>query len=271
MSETLSLTEMDRIAGVIQRGPYEGYPSLENRLRIGAAGLRLAGSRLIVPNGPWHVSGHVNRRGKASSLPDPEVPNPKTPTIAPALAEQWQDANLLLDQYNRPIHPFWRQLLADERIGMPTGAGFFWRYGANATVDPVVYRRSRPSAEAELLLIKRRKGGQWALPGGFIDRGDLSTTTAARREAGEETGLTDIGGKEEVIMHKIPVGLRDTLNAWTENTVVLIHGDQDYLFDTKLVPGDDAIDADWFLPDHIADLDIFDAHNQYIDLGYRHL
>jgi NUDIX domain-containing protein len=229
MSESLVRTEIDRIAGVIQHGPYEGYPSLENRLRLGAAGLHLAGNTLVVPEGPWHVSGHINRQGKHKDVLDLEVPGPESLRVDGSLAGIWRNAGLILDQYNRPIHPYWKQLLADERIGLPTGIGFFWRYGPNATVDPVVYRGARGNDATELLLIKRRIGGQWAFPGGFMDRIDGSPSIAARREAGEETHLYDIGGTDEIILHKVPVGLRDTLHAWTENTVVLVHGDQDYL------------------------------------------
>ncbi|HEX6462499.1 MAG TPA: NUDIX hydrolase [Candidatus Saccharimonadales bacterium] len=251
--------------------PYEGYPSLENRLRLGTAGLRLAGETLIVPDGPWYVSGHMNRQDQTEDVLDLEVPTQKA-KVDTDLSDVWQEAGLLLDQYGRPIHPYWRQLLADERIGLPTGVGFFWRLGPNATAAAVAYRRYREDDEPELLLIKRLKGGQWALPGGFVDRKkDKSAITTARRETGEETQLEDIGGTDEVILHKIPVGLRDTLHAWTENTVVLVRGDQDYLFDTEPSPGDDAVDVGWFQRDQIAQLDIFGAHAGYIELAYSRI
>jgi ADP-ribose pyrophosphatase len=213
----------------------------------------------------------VNRQGKSDDVLDPEIPGPDQLKVDRDLSDHWRKAGLILDQYGRPIHPHWEQLLADERIGLPTGVGFFWRYGPNATVDPVVYRRAHENDEPELLLIKRLKGGQWALPGGFIDRQDTSTSSAARREAAEETHLVDIGGTDEVIMHKLPVGLRDTLFAWTENTVVLIHGDQDYLFETEPSPGDDAVDVGWFRRERIRQLNIFDAHAEYIDLAYSRI
>ncbi len=267
----LPAAELDRIASVIQTGPYNGYPAPENRLKLGAVGLGLTGSALIVPDGLWYVSNHVNRTGKTPSLLDPEVPSTGLDKVDPALSERWSSKGLLLDQYGRPVHPDWNALLADDRIGLPTGLGFFFRYGPNATVDSAVYRTNPGDNPTELLLIQRKIGELWALPGGFTDRSDSDAEAVARRETAEEAHLLEIGGVSEVILNKRPVGLRDTLHAWTENTVVLIHGEQDYLHDVQPVPGDDAIDANWFTREQALQLPIFDAHSQYIDLAFRHL
>lgn len=267
MSEHIDNVEIDRVAEVIQSSVYEGYPQHEQRLYLGSAGLYLVGGTLIVPDGPWHVSDHQNRHGKPAHLLDPEVPSVGYPLVAPELSEQWRASGLLLDQYGRPVHPNWQQLLGDSRIGLPTGVGFFWRYGPNATVDPVIYRRRHEDDTEEYLLIKRTVGGQWGCAGGFVNREDPSLEAAARRENAEETHLDRIGGTAEIIMHKRSVGLRDMLNAWTENAVVLIHGDQEYLYDTKPSPGDDADDVGWFTQAQMADLDMFDAHPQYLSLA----
>lgn len=56
------------------------------------------------------------------------------------------------------------------------------------TVDIIIELRDRP--EAPIVLIERKNDPLgWALPGGFVDRGE-TTEQAAVREAREETGLT---------------------------------------------------------------------------------
>lgn len=261
----LSETELDQIADLVGQGPYEGYPALDRRLYLDTPGLDTTGPAFVVPDGPWQVGDHPNRRGPGPDLMDPEVPSEAHPRVAPELSQRWQQDGLTLDQYGRPIHPDWRELLGDRRIGLPTGVGFFFRYGPNATVDPVVYRR-RPGADpVELLLIKRRRGGKWAMPGGFADRADRTAEDTARREAAEETGLDRIGGQAETIVYHRSAGPLVTLHAWMENTVVLIHGDPQYLADTDLKPGDDAVDAGWFTRAQMEQLDMFDVHIRHLD------
>jgi hypothetical protein len=219
----LQRAELDRIAEVLQSGPFAGYPNAADRLFLNTPGLKIdEDSRIItVPEGPWMVSDHPNRMRANLDRLDPLTP-PED------LMLRWRQADYFLTQQGWPVHPDFRSLLTDERIGLPAGPGYFWKFGENETVDPVVYRVG--TRGTQFLLIRRGDGGQWALPGGFKDR-DESVEAAARREAGEETSLTELGGNAEVIFHKRSVGLRDTLNAWTENTVVLIHSNQEYLHD----------------------------------------
>ncbi len=58
------------------------------------------------------------------------------------------------------------------------------------TADVVLFREREQGTE--VLLIRRARPpfkGQWALPGGFVDEGE-PLAQAARRELGEETGIT---------------------------------------------------------------------------------
>ncbi|MCD8118715.1 MAG: NUDIX hydrolase [Lachnospiraceae bacterium] len=67
------------------------------------------------------------------------------------------------------------------------------------TADIAVFSLSK--SETKLLLIRRGNHpclGKWALPGGFVEKGE-SAKEAAKRELEEETGLTDAD--------LIPVGL----------------------------------------------------------------
>lgn len=264
MSEFMNAAELDHVAQVVSHGPYEGYPRHEHRLFIGSIVVR--GNTLIVPEGPWHVRDHVNRHGKPPALLDPEVPSVEQPSMSAELAARWLHEGLMLDQYGRPIHPDWRALLSDRRIGLPTGLGFFWRYGSNKTVDGAIYRD-----DGRMLLIKRQKGGQWALPGGFMDRADDSAAAAARREVEEETGLDQSKlGAGKSLLKKRGAGLRTTLHAWTENEVVVFNSDQEYLHDAAPEARDDALDVGWFTHDETARLNIFDAHQSYIDETFAH-
>lgn len=281
MTEQYSPQELDRIATVITSGPYRHspdelpgpnvYPEHKDRLFIDSPGLdRLSLKRLLVPHGPWHIAGHANREGQADI--DPDVPLEKMYRPEDTLRQTENHSTLLYDHYGRPIHPAWRQLLSDRRIGLPTGLGFFWKYGENQTVDPVVYRQVSPEDDPEFLLIQRSRGLQWALPGGFRDKTDDSSATAAFRELAEETGLKPESAAHEDIMDKRPVGKRDTIHAWTRNTVVLIHADQEYLYDVKPEARDDAVDAGWFTVQAMQEkLSMFDAHAQYIGAAITRL
>jgi 8-oxo-dGTP diphosphatase len=63
----------------------------------------------------------------------------------------------------------------------------------SVTVDIILFHQTAEQ-RVEVLLIKRAKEpfkGQWALPGGFVDK-DESLEAAAARELKEETGLEDI-------------------------------------------------------------------------------
>lgn len=255
----LTPSELDRIADTLRReGTYPGYPAPEDRLRLDEPGLLLTGSILVVPGGPWHIPDHPNRRTAPAHLLDPDVLAKPRKGINANDSARWRTSGLTLDQYGRPVHPDWEQLLGDRRIGLPTGPGFFWTYGINKTVDAVHYRR-RPTG-LEVLLIKRRVGRRWALPGGFQDHTDRSPEAAARRELREETGLRP-AADAELLTTSCTVGPMATLHAWTENTAVLIHQD---LKEAEPSAGDDAIDARWFTYRDALNLDLYDVHANYI-------
>lgn len=253
----LNAAELDRIARLAQQGPHEGYPAPRDRLYIDTPGLDLHGATLTVPDGPWHVADHPNRRGRGPHEIDPDVPRDGHQAAAADLQTRWRAAGLTLDQHGRPVHPDWRQLLADPRIGLPTGAGYFWRYGPNPTVDAVVERGRQ-------ILLIRRRSGQWALPGGFQDRSDASAEAAAVRELAEETGLGVPRARTRIIINRRAAGPHTTLHAWTTNTVVRVTADPRYLADTEPVAGDDAVDAAWTDLDKALTMDLFHVHAEYI-------
>lgn len=282
MIERYTPEDLDRFARTIARGPYEhpdqsvfydtppeqvpmskGYPVLEDRLFANTRGFRVEGTQVSIPSyGPWQVDDHANRTG-SSQMMDPEVPSIKHLQMPAETAQRLRETgHTIFDQYGRPIHPNYDQLLGDRRIGLPTGIGFFWRYGANKTADAVVHRDNH-NDDPELLLIRRKIGRLWALPGGFVNANE-SAVQAAYREAGEETELWDLRGSARPIRQDLPVGQRTTIHAWCHNTVVLVDADQEYLHDVDPSAASDAIDVGWFDEAARQKLDMFEDHSFYI-------
>jgi ADP-ribose pyrophosphatase YjhB (NUDIX family) len=252
----------DAIAKAIAERTFPGYPPPAQRLFLDSPGFEVRGHTLQVPDGPWQVNHHSNRQGVDQALLDPVIPTSEQ-------AAYWRAHCDYTDQAGRPVHPYWRELLGDERIGLPTGLGAFYRYGPNAIADAIIYKWGHGAPE--LLLIKQKPTGKWGLPGGFMEPRDTSAVAAARREVAEETGLANIPGSAEVMLRALPVRQRDTLNAWADVTVILIHADQAYLQAAVPKAGDDASDVAWFSLPQIAGLDMLDTHVPYVAQSQPHL
>lgn len=59
-------------------------------------------------------------------------------------------------------------------LGPPEHPKKLWYEGPNYTADAVVIN----PASKRLLLIQRKDTGQWALPGGFVDEGEIALDAA---------------------------------------------------------------------------------------------
>lgn len=205
---------------------YPGYPQFTDRLVVDPISLssELDG-RLILPDGPWAVDTHPNR-------PDTEaVPDPAT-------QEELLRSGLQLDSIGRPLHPWLSDMISDPSLGVVTGKGAYWEWGPNRTVDPIVIKNGH------ILLVKRKDTGNWALPGGFIDK-DEASSDAAVREVFEETGIVLSNPEAAIAVYDGPVAdIRVTANAWPETTALLfpIYDDAP-MGETK--GADDAADAAW--------------------------
>jgi 8-oxo-dGTP diphosphatase len=114
------------------------------------------------------------------------------------------------------------------------------------TVDAVI-RRVRPEAddigsyETQFLLIQRRDEPYkncWALPGGFVNPYE-EPVVACMRELKEETGI--ILEKEPRIFHAAGGKGRDP-RGWVISIVFAAQ----VPWDTKVIPGDDAVHYEWF-------------------------
>ncbi|MBE1496303.1 hypothetical protein H4696_003403 [Amycolatopsis lexingtonensis] len=208
-------------------------PGYGNRLRATSPGYipGAQGAPARVPPGCDAV-GHPNRHRAAAAEADPEfltsVGNQPVQAAA-GLQAYFRSRGWVLDQHGRPLHPHHVQLLADERIGLPTGLGFAWWLGETAVVDAVV------TAVGAVLLTTRDtdRGRIPCLTGGYAipadegrtpaqwRAGDRTVTTrgiftTAARKVGDETGLrVPVDARMRIVRAVRPISSPHTLNAWT--------------------------------------------------------
>jgi ADP-ribose pyrophosphatase len=149
------------------------------------------------------------------------------------------------------------------------GRGILGKWGANHAADPLVTRWIKVGGVTNLqvVLVKRKEGGQWAMPGGMVDAGE-AVSVAAAREFSEEAGknvyppeseefkkwqavsnsLFHGGRPDDRIVYKGYVDdPRNTDNAWMETIVYSFHiaSVSDGALFSKLGAGDDAASAAW--------------------------
>lgn len=146
--------------------------------------------------------------------------------------------------------------------------GDLYHEGPNYAADTVVTRRRTKNApneaDFEVLVIKRKDNGKWALPGGFIDEGETAEEAAAR-ELIEEAGI-DLKQIEGRVVYKGKVDdHRNTPTSWIETTSVHKHVSED--MHLELVAGDDAADVR-FIPTTDENLNSLHAgHGKFVRLA----
>lgn len=170
------------------------------------------------------------------------------------------------------------------------GRGLLGRWGPNHAADPIVTRwkksenghvfhtkSSKPILQ--FIAIQRQDSGEWALPGGMVDCGELVSTTLKREFMEEAMGV--IGKSEEdVIKIKKEIeeifkeGIevfrgyvddpRNTDNAWMETIATLFHDDKGVnVGKLQLHAGDDAVGVKWIDLDR--NLKLFSSHLLFLE------
>lgn len=140
------------------------------------------------------------------------------------------------DARGRPLNPA-------GRTGT-SGRGLLGKWGPNYAADPIVTRRNALTGAVEMLAIRRKDNGLWAIPGGMVDEGeDVSTTLA--REFQEEAGVTlDLRDARLVYVGYVD-DPRNTDHAWMETTVKHKHLPPEVAAKLSPVAGDDAVAVQW--------------------------
>ncbi|XP_055534678.1 ADP-ribose pyrophosphatase, mitochondrial [Wyeomyia smithii] len=156
-----------------------------------------------------------------------------------------------------PLNPFGRTGLR--------GRGLLGRWGPNHAADPIVTRwkidsEGRPVVNEssglpvlQMCAIERHDCGEWAIPGGMVDPGEVVSATLKREfleEAMASSSGTDeiekffTGGSE--IYKGYVDDPRNTDNAWMETVAVNFHDEQGTVVGGfNLHAGDDAAKVKW--------------------------
>lgn len=226
---------------------YPGYPTERLTYEKGAYRRNPFG-RYNLPHGPWNTNAQCN-----DWLSNEEI-------------IPFQMKGIPLDYHGRPVHPWIDDMLSDPDLGAVTGKGFYWNWGPNYTADPIVFRDL--DGQKEVLLIKRKDTGIWALPGGFVDEGEHAST-ASRREACEETGLVIPESVAPIHLYSGPVAdIRTTANAWAETSAYVFELDDMTARDT-VTGADDAMDAAWFPVDIALHDTLFGSHALLVEAALK--
>lgn len=262
--------------------------------------------RLAIPDGcvPWTSDFPTSQDGTASGVDAYKPPFYIAAVVAagPVWADNWRErktfqfnsvdgrvnrtsfeGHYTVDPHGSPLNPRGRTGLA--------GMGLLGRVGPNHAADPIVTRWQRTPDGAlvlgeddqpvlEVVLIKRRDTGEWAIPGGMVEAGDTVGRTLSK-EFGEEAlaslerGPAHAAALKAVIDRVFRSGgtliytgyvddHRNTDNAWMETSVVNFHDPDGQTFgQLPLRAGDDAGDVAWVPAE--PGMQLYASHALFID------
>lgn len=193
-------------------------------------------------------------------------------------------SSMVLDSEGRPMNPM-------GRTGM-CGRGLLGKWGANHAADPLVTRYAEVEVDdgtgtghtttkrvLQMVAIKRKDNGEWAIPGGMVDDGEKVSATLMRefREeavsmhaadvagaAGKVDGVANRGAQFEALLQELfhesnPNARfvykgyvddpRNTDNAWMETWCMHYHippqSPLAEMLSLGLRAGDDASEVEW--------------------------
>lgn len=135
------------------------------------------------------------------------------------------------------------------------GRGLLGKWGPNYAADPIITCINRRDQNVEMLAVKRRDNGQWAIPGGMVDKGEEISGTLTR-ELMEETGVALDMSRGHLIYRGYVDDPRNTDHAWMETTAKHLHLNPEMARRLDLVAGSDARAVCWLplTPENICKL-----------------
>ncbi|MEU7938565.1 NUDIX domain-containing protein [Microbispora bryophytorum] len=152
----------------------------------------------------------------------------------------------------RPVNPC-------ERTGIRYGRNELGHWGEALAADAIVTATDQ-DGHRWLVMVERRDGHGWALPGGHVDPGE-DPVHAAIRELHEETGLTGITSAWTELPPRYVPDPRASDEAWMVTVPVRTHLGTCHRDHLPAVAGaDDAARAAWVLAGTYNDLVTYLAH-----------
>jgi ADP-ribose pyrophosphatase len=151
------------------------------------------------------------------------------------------------------------------------------KWGPNHAADPLVTRFSPETGKLQMVAIRRKDTGDWAIPGGMVDAGETVSVTL-KREFLEEARNFSNDAEQQFVQEKIEELFasggrmtyfgyvddpRNTDNSWMETVCVHFHiRDESLAAHMPLNGGDDAAAAKW--------LDVDDSFPDFRNLYVNH-
>ncbi|CAL8275085.1 unnamed protein product [Lota lota] len=183
-----------------------------------------------------------------------------------------------------PLNPRGRTGLA--------GRGLLGRWGPNHAADPIVTRWkvdaqgqqvTHPGSERPVLQfisIKRKDCGEWAIPGGMVDPGEVVSLTLQREFSEEALNSLSVPAAKRATIHQCITKLftspgfqvyrgyvddpRNTDNAWMETVAVNFHDETgNSVSGLPLQAGDDAGEVTWVDVD--SSFPLYASHSHFLE------
>jgi len=162
--------------------------------------------------------------------------DPEDIVLLPLIPKESFAGVLSQDKAGRPLNP-------QGRTGV-SGRGLLGKWGPNFAADPIITRINKESGLMEMLAIQRKDNGQWAIPGGMVDKGEEVSRTLSR-ELQEETGVVLPMDQGRMVYQGYVDDPRNTDHAWMETTAKHLHLSGELSERMNLQAGDDAQAVRW--------------------------